>query len=393
MEEERMPVLPLGMDLSSLRVVEKVMDVSIEPGNCTAVESAVDEQFKQMVLRHSEELDGVPLSFSDLKIHQNQEAMIHPYFPFLQVTASAKFSVFSPKKGMKLVGVVKRITNDMICLSVLDLFPAVVRRSAVTNKLQADIKVGQWVSAKDPSYIIGEGKSIVFTLESVNCRGGLFSIDGSLMNLKTEGLHEKVVKKISKGGDRQRRQIVEEKEPDMRPKKRKRKSKENKELQGGPSSTPIENPSPEENGAKPIQQTVEGNSTSIPKKRGKKKRNSGAGLDGKAQVNPTNDEKGKGEESQSNMGETQQTLPFKNSKDTPRKKRRKRSGKNSNSGLGDSKVQEENGVGGSVSNEVKKVESGDGGDGVGGGKTREEEGPKKESKKKKRKRKSSLVKE
>ena len=74
---------------------------------------------------YSDDLGGVALAFSEPRV-KGARARLHPYFPFLGVTAAADVRLFRPRAGRHLVGRVIKVGVDYIGLLVLGVFNAAV---------------------------------------------------------------------------------------------------------------------------------------------------------------------------------------------------------------------------------------------------------------------------
>lgn len=133
---------------------------------------------------YDEELDGVPIAHSDVRI-LSQSGSVHPYFPLIRVVVAADFVVFRPRPGARVTGRVNKISEDYIGLVVLGFMNAVIKRDAIRMDFHPVLSRQVWESRADPSHVIAVGDVVRFKIVTVEHNGPFASLLGALMSSDT----------------------------------------------------------------------------------------------------------------------------------------------------------------------------------------------------------------
>ena len=92
--------------------VEIVLKVALLPSSTKYPLEAVKRQLNAMLFKYNENLDGVPLSYSQLKFIKGKEyGRIIAEQYWLHVDVTTKLLVFKPEIGTKLAGKVNKVRN------------------------------------------------------------------------------------------------------------------------------------------------------------------------------------------------------------------------------------------------------------------------------------------
>ncbi|KAJ3078707.1 hypothetical protein HDU99_000419, partial [Rhizoclosmatium hyalinum] len=84
-------------------------------------------------MRYIPELKGVPLSYSDVKIQEKVANVLYDS-PNLHLHATVKFTLFAPREGTEIVGIVNKVSSDHIGLLVHGVFNASIAADQIRKK-------------------------------------------------------------------------------------------------------------------------------------------------------------------------------------------------------------------------------------------------------------------
>lgn len=117
--------------MSEFKKVEIVLKVALLPASTKYPIDDVKRQLNSMLFKYNEEVEGIPLSFSQLKFPRGKEygRIIAEQF-WLHVDVTTKLLVFKPEIGMALEGVINKVSQQERCG---------VRRLPVTNESNSGI--------------------------------------------------------------------------------------------------------------------------------------------------------------------------------------------------------------------------------------------------------------
>ncbi|KAI9324006.1 DNA-directed RNA polymerase I complex subunit Rpa43 [Obelidium mucronatum] len=83
----------------------------------------VNEQLNSYLMKYIPELKGVPLSYSNVKIEEKVANVLYDS-PFCHLHATCTFTLFAPREGSTIVGIVNKVSSDHIGLLVHGVFNA-----------------------------------------------------------------------------------------------------------------------------------------------------------------------------------------------------------------------------------------------------------------------------
>ena len=81
--------------------VETSLSVDLHPSSLTNLGGGVQDQLDSLLLTYRHELPGIVLSYSDHRIITKQP-MVHAFFPYVHVDATAKLCVLRLQAGQHL---------------------------------------------------------------------------------------------------------------------------------------------------------------------------------------------------------------------------------------------------------------------------------------------------
>lgn len=95
--------------------LEIELKVAIQPLYSARPMDAVKQQLNNILYKFNESLDGVPLSFSELKLPAGKEyARIMADQFWLHVDVMTKLIIFKPIVGQKLCGKINKVTANIL---------------------------------------------------------------------------------------------------------------------------------------------------------------------------------------------------------------------------------------------------------------------------------------
>ena len=117
--------------MSEFKKVEIVLKVALLPASTKYPIDDVKRQLNSMLFKYNEEVEGIPLSFSQLKFPRGKEygRIIAEQF-WLHVDVTTKLIVFKPEIGITLEGVINKVRQQERCG---------VRKLSVTNRSNSEI--------------------------------------------------------------------------------------------------------------------------------------------------------------------------------------------------------------------------------------------------------------
>lgn len=110
--------------MSTFKIIETILKVSLLPCHTEYPLHAVKEQINELLFRYHDDLEGVPIEYHDLKLPPTKEyGRIMNELPWLHIDICAKFLVFQPRNGDILTGHINkaRLTVSDISHFVLSL--------------------------------------------------------------------------------------------------------------------------------------------------------------------------------------------------------------------------------------------------------------------------------
>ena len=105
------------MSFVESRVITKVALRPHHGGNMIA---AVKGQLNDMLLKYSEDIEGVAVSYSDLELPKGMEyGRIIGAEPWVHVDLRATMVVFRPIRGLRLMGMVSQVSDSHVWITKL----------------------------------------------------------------------------------------------------------------------------------------------------------------------------------------------------------------------------------------------------------------------------------
>ena len=121
--------------MSEFKKVEIVLKVALLPASTKYPIDDVKRQLNSMLFKYNEEVEGIPLSFSQLKFPRGKEygRIIAEQF-WLHVDVTTKLLVFKPEIGMTLEGVINKVNLLERCEIYMDFYQqkSLIRESSLS---------------------------------------------------------------------------------------------------------------------------------------------------------------------------------------------------------------------------------------------------------------------
>ena len=156
--------------------VEASLDVSLHPAELKDASAAVAGKLDGLLMRYKPQLGGVVLAYSGAKAAVRDAPAVLPYVPHVVLDVSATLTVFSPRVGECVHGVVTAVGSELISLLVSGI-KAVVRADEL-RAISADDQAGGdkwsydparrvWYCASDSERSICEGCEVRFVVRGI----------------------------------------------------------------------------------------------------------------------------------------------------------------------------------------------------------------------------------
>lgn len=113
------------MSIMSFVESQVITKVALRPHNGGNMIAAVKGQLNDMLLKYSEDIQGVAVSYSDLELPRGMEyGRILGAEPWVHVDLRATMVVFRPIRGLQLRGMVSQASDSHVSLLVYGMFNA-----------------------------------------------------------------------------------------------------------------------------------------------------------------------------------------------------------------------------------------------------------------------------
>ncbi len=129
--------------------------------------------------RYSDDLGGVPLAYARERV-LDATAVVHPYFPLARLRVAAELTVFRPREGARVTGVVSKVSDGYVGLLVIGFMNAAVRASRARPDLRPAPGGGAWASARDGAHRLAPGDAVAFDVAALERDGPYVALVGSL---------------------------------------------------------------------------------------------------------------------------------------------------------------------------------------------------------------------
>jgi hypothetical protein len=145
-------------------------------------------------LKYSPKLQGVPLCYGKVELtkYMPTPGAVHPpedlgmpsaaiLFdnPCVHVPVKVHWTVFTPRPGVRLLGVVNQISREHVGLLVVNYFTAVIYAHQLEAVLKWNEEEQSWESRRTEK-LVEEGQEITFEVLELLLEGPVFTIVGSL---------------------------------------------------------------------------------------------------------------------------------------------------------------------------------------------------------------------
>jgi DNA-directed RNA polymerase I subunit RPA43 len=155
--------------------------LSLMPSAMTNSHKAMNSAMQTMLLKYSDSLGGVLLSYENIEIDETKNGgrfgRILNEMPHIHYYVTCDVLVFNPSVGSTLVGVVNETFPSHVGLLVHELFNAMISAESLRqNGFLFDADTNEW-SKQDTMVPISIGDGIKFTVEKVHECNGLISLE------------------------------------------------------------------------------------------------------------------------------------------------------------------------------------------------------------------------
>ncbi|KAJ3008765.1 UNVERIFIED_CONTAM: hypothetical protein HDU68_002964 [Siphonaria sp. JEL0065] len=144
----------------------------------------INEQLNSYLMRYIPELKGVPLSYSNVRIQEKAAKVLYDS-PHCHLHATVTFTLFAPKEGTQIVGIVNKVSSDHIGLLVHGVFNASIAADHI-RKQEYHYNHGAkaWRRVDDDGEPTGEkilaGSVVKFTIIGLPTNNNMLTLSGSL---------------------------------------------------------------------------------------------------------------------------------------------------------------------------------------------------------------------
>ncbi len=122
-----------------------LLKAALSPQDLHAPMECVRSQLSKMLLKYSDELKGVPVTFGDIELPPGKEyGRILGEVPWIHVDVCTKVLVFQPAVGLVLRGRVNKLSEGYISLLVFGMFNANVSADEMYKKCIFNDSTGFW---------------------------------------------------------------------------------------------------------------------------------------------------------------------------------------------------------------------------------------------------------
>jgi DNA-directed RNA polymerase I subunit RPA43 len=156
------------------------MAVSLLPRDLADIQGALHASLRKILLRYSEGIGGVLLSFEKVKILSRGEILNE--LPHIHYVVSLGGIVFSPKQGQTLTGVIYECFHSHVSLVLYGYFNASVPAAELQSSgYQYDARNVTWEKRQQhgsPESVLSKGQTISCDCHKIYISDGVISIEG-----------------------------------------------------------------------------------------------------------------------------------------------------------------------------------------------------------------------
>ena len=157
-----------------------LLKTALSPQDLHAPLECVRSQLSKMLLKYSDELKGVPVTFGDIELPPGKDyGRILGEVPWVHVDVCTKILVFQPAVGLVLRGRVNKLSDGYISLLVFGMFNANISADEMYKKCTFNDSSGFWewmpgfapaMSAASSDNSNGNGNGGLMEGDLVSCR-------------------------------------------------------------------------------------------------------------------------------------------------------------------------------------------------------------------------------
>lgn len=161
-----------------IRQTKMEMMVSLTPRDLVDVQRSLQSSIRKLLLRYNEGVGGVLLAFEKLKILRRGEILNE--LPHIHYVVSVTGTVFSPKQGQTLSGVVYECFHSHISVLLLGYFNASIAATELQGcGFQFDARNTTWNALQNGSdVVLSKGKTVACECLKLFVSEGIISIEG-----------------------------------------------------------------------------------------------------------------------------------------------------------------------------------------------------------------------
>lgn len=163
----------------SLRVA-----LRLAPEDMGDVAAGIRRQLDQRLYAFCDELGGVPVSYSRVKVEQRCGVIVDD-LPGVHVATTVAWRVFTPAVGALLVGEVNKVSPDHVGLLVHRHFNASIGRDEIGDGYEFDASEDCWADKNFDAPHISAGTRVTFRVSSLSVANGVLAIVGSMLSADT----------------------------------------------------------------------------------------------------------------------------------------------------------------------------------------------------------------
>ncbi|KAL4111200.1 hypothetical protein PRIC1_002881 [Phytophthora ramorum] len=151
--------------------------VSLSPCHAMEPRVGIEQELTEQLMRYSEALKGVVLSFSDVQLARPNGTIVNE-MPYIHCKVQADALVFRPKEGMKLRGIVNKIGSNHVGMLFAGVFNGSVSEAELPKGYVHNYAQDCWLG-EDGSSISVENEVEVKVLR-VHVAGGMIAIEATM---------------------------------------------------------------------------------------------------------------------------------------------------------------------------------------------------------------------
>ena len=161
----------------SLYECESKVKVALQPHCIGKPRSGVEKQLNRSLYRYSDELDGVPMSYSLVNFVPDQHARVLNESAWLHFDVVTNVLVFKPRPGDLIQGTVSFVSEQNVALLCYGIFNASISAHELGASYTYSEDKESW---EGDDAVIAEGDVMTFKIGRITSNRGIVSMDGAL---------------------------------------------------------------------------------------------------------------------------------------------------------------------------------------------------------------------